>query len=77
MQEQLYQTIRLRSHNQSEDLLESLDVPADELESRARERRIYDVTEFLKTDAFREAGYMYNPQTQIITRGVVAWTDNI
>ena len=71
-QEQLYQTIRLRSQNQPEDLLESLDVPADELESRARERRIYDVTEFFKTDAFREAGYLYNPTTQVISRGVLA-----
>ena len=66
--EQMYQVIRLRQRSQSEDLLDILDVPLDELESRARERRIYDVSEFLKSESFQEAGYSYDPRRQVITR---------
>lgn len=69
--EQMYQVIRLRQRNQPEDLLERLDVPLDELESRARERRIYDVSEFCKSDVFQEAGYVYDERRQIISRNVV------
>lgn len=66
--EQMYQIIRLRQKNQSEEMLESLDVPVDELESRARERRIYDVSEFCKSEAFEEAGYSYDERRRIISR---------
>lgn len=69
--EQMYQVIRLRQRNQSEDLLDALDVPVDELESRARERRIYNVSEFLKSGAFEEAGYVYDNNRKIITRSLV------
>ncbi|CAB9515972.1 licensing factor MCM2 [Seminavis robusta] len=70
--EQMYQVIRLRQRNQSEDMLDILDVPLDELESRARERRIFNVTEFLKSEAFTEAGYRYDPQRKAITRSVAS-----
>lgn len=69
--EQMYQTIRLRQKNQSEDLLESLEVPLDELESRARERRIYDITDFCRGENFKEAGYYFDEERKIITRGIV------
>lgn len=70
--EQMYQIIRLRQRNQAEDSLEQLDVPLDELEGKARERRIYNVSEFLKTDTFQEAGYIYDPRRRIISRSMVA-----
>jgi DNA replication licensing factor MCM2 len=66
--EQMYQVIKLRQRNMSEDLLGKLEVPLSELESRSSERRIYNVTEFLKSEAFQEAGYNYDPQKRIITR---------
>lgn len=66
--EQMYQVIRLRQRRQSDDLLDVLEVPVDELESRARERRIYDVSEFLKSETFLEAGYSYDPRRQTLTR---------
>lgn len=68
--EQMYQIIRLRQRNQSEDLLDKLEVPLDELESRARERRIYDVSEFCKGEAFQEAGYFYDVNKRTISRGI-------
>ena len=66
--EQMYQVIRLRQRKQSEDDIDMLEVHLDELESRARERRIYDVSEFLKSEAFREAGYDYDATNKLITR---------
>ena len=69
--EQMYQTIRLRQRNQPEDLLESLEVPLDELESRARERRIYDIMAFCRGENFREAGYYLDEERKIITRSIV------
>jgi len=66
--EQMYQIIRLRQQNQSEDLLEHLEVPLDELESRARERRIYDVSEFCRSQAFAEAGYYLDETRGVISR---------
>lgn len=68
--EQMYQVIRQRQRNQTEDV-ERLDVPLDELEGRARERRIYDVTEFCKSQAFEEAGYVYDERRGVISRSVV------
>jgi DNA replication licensing factor MCM2 len=66
--EQMYQVIRLRQRNQSEEMLDTLDVPLDELESRARERRIYDVTEFCSSETFREAGYVFDDRRGVISR---------
>jgi DNA replication licensing factor MCM2 len=69
--EQMYQVIRLRQRNQAEDLLETLEVPIDELEGRARERRIYDVMDFCRGDSFKEAGYFLDEQRGVITRSLV------
>ena len=69
--EQMYQVIRLRQKNQSEDLLETLEVPVDELESRARERRIYDIMDFCRGENFKEAGYSLDENRGVITRTVV------
>jgi DNA replication licensing factor MCM2 len=66
--EQMYQVIRLRQRNQSEAALESLQVPIEELESRARERRIYDLSEFYSSKAFRDAGYVYDSHRNVISR---------
>jgi DNA replication licensing factor MCM2 len=66
--EQMYQVIRQRQRNHQDDMIETLDVPLDELESRARERRIYDVTEFCKSEAFQDAGYVYDERRRIISR---------
>jgi DNA replication licensing factor MCM2 len=68
--EQMYQVIRLRQRNQSEDLLERLEVPLDELESRARERRIYDVSEFCASGVFRNAGYELDDRRGVIGRSL-------
>jgi DNA replication licensing factor MCM2 len=68
--EQMYQIIRLRQRNQSEAALESLQVPIEELESRARERRIYDLTEFYGSKTFRDAGYVYDATRSVISRAV-------
>lgn len=68
--EQMYQVIRLRQKNQSEDLLETLEIPVDELESRARERRIYNIMEFCQGENFREAGYLLDEDRGVIMRMV-------
>lgn len=68
--EQMYQVIRLRQQNLQEDMLDHLEVPFDELESRARERRIYDVTEFCRGTAFTEAGYHLDESRGIISRTI-------
>lgn len=69
--EQMYQVIRLRQKNQSEELLETLEIPLDELESRARERRIYDIMDFCRGDNFQEAGYFLDEERGIISRTVL------
>ena len=69
--EQMYQVIRQRQRNLPKDDIEMLDVPLDELESRARERRIYDISEFCKSEAFVDAGYVFDPRRRVITRSVV------
>lgn len=68
--EQMYQVIRLRQQNQPEDALDHLEVPLDELESRARERRIYDVSEFCRGQAFAEAGYILDEARGAISRAI-------
>ena len=70
--EQMYQVIRLRQKGQSEDLLGTLEVPFDELEARARERRIYNVTDFCKGPSFNEAGYFLDEQRGLISRSAFA-----
>lgn len=68
--EQMYQVIRLRQKNEPEDLLDTLEVPIDELESRARERRVYDIKDFCRGESFREAGYVLDENRGVIMRQV-------
>jgi DNA replication licensing factor MCM2 len=58
--EQMYQTLRQRQNNiRPTDNVETiLQVPLDELEGWARERKIFDVTSFCQSDAFTKAGYL-------------------
>jgi DNA replication licensing factor MCM2 len=70
--EQMYQVIRLRQKGHSEDLLGSLEVPVDELEARARERRIYNVLDFCKGPSFQEAGYFLDEGKGLISRSSAA-----
>ena len=65
--EQMYQVIRMRQKGDTEEI-ESLEVPLEELESRARERRIYDVSEFCKGEIFQEAGYVLDERRRVISR---------
>jgi DNA replication licensing factor MCM2 len=67
--EQMYQVIRMRQKGQEEEI-ESLEVPLDELESKARERRIYDVSEFCKSGVFQEAGYVLDERRRVISRSI-------
>ena len=66
--EAMYQTIRLRQRGQSDDMLGTLEIPLEEFEGKARDRRIYDITEFCHGDAFQEAGYVLNESRGVITR---------
>jgi DNA replication licensing factor MCM2 len=68
--EQMYQVIRQRQRNQAVEL-DRLEVPVDELEGRARERRIYDVTEFCQSAPFREAGYEFDGRRGVISRAAM------
>lgn len=68
--EQMYQVIRLRQKNLSEDLLDRLEVPLEELQNRARERRIYDIMDFCNGQSFQEAGYQLDEERGIIARSV-------
>ncbi len=66
--EAMYQTIRLRQRGQNNDMLGNLEIPLEEFEGKARDRRIYDVTEFCKGDAFRDAGYILDESRGVISR---------
>jgi DNA replication licensing factor MCM2 len=69
--EQMYQVIRLRQKNLSEDLLDTLEVSLEELQNRARERRIYDIVDFCKGKAFEEAGYYLDEGRGVVARSLV------
>ena len=66
--EAMYQTIRARQRGQNNDVLETIEVPLEEFESKARDRRIYDVSEFCNGEAFQEAGYVLNEEKGVISR---------
>ncbi|KAL7547507.1 hypothetical protein ACHAWF_010798 [Thalassiosira exigua] len=65
--EAMYQTIRRRRMGESDDP-EALEVPLEEFESRARDRRIYDVADFCSGRAFEEAGYTLDGRRRVIVR---------
>jgi hypothetical protein len=67
--EQMYQVIRNRQRNQNAEV-ERLEVPLDEFAGRARERRIYTVTEFCKTTVFEDAGYEFDSRRGVISRAI-------
>jgi len=66
--EQIYQTVRLRQRGRAIDAIDNLEVPLAEFEGKARERRIYDVTEFCNSEAFQDAGYILDTDRQVISR---------
>ena len=68
--EQMYQILKQKQQNQADDQLERLDVPLDELESRARERKIYNVLEFCNSAVFHDAGYEFDERRGILSRMV-------
>lgn len=68
--EQIYQTIRLRQRGQGIDAIDALEVPLAEFEGKARERRIYNITDFCNGEAFRDAGYVLDVDRQVISRSV-------
>ena len=66
--ETTYQKIR---HKQSKDyeMPALLEVPLEEFESRARDRRIYDVGEFCKCQEFLSEGYSLDTRRRVIVKG--------
>ena len=67
--EAMYQTIRARQRNEDEEAaLQNLEVPLEEFEGRARDRRIYDISDFCQGDVFSEAGYAFDENRGIISR---------
>lgn len=66
--EAMYQTIRLRQRGQNNDTIGIIEVPLEEFEGKARDRRIYDITEFCHGEAFKDAGYILNAKRGIISR---------
>ena len=65
--EQTYQIIRQRQRGKGADELDALEVPYSDFVSRAREKRIFDVTEFCRGEAFEEAGYRFDTNRQVIS----------
>ena len=68
--EAMYQTIRKRQRGGGggDAALGSLEVPLEEFEGRARDRKIYDVGDFCRGDAFKEAGYTLDQRRRVIAR---------
>ena len=66
--ETTYQKIR---HKQSKDyeMPALMEVPLEEFESRARDRRIYDVGEFCKCQEFLSEGYSLDTRRRVIVKG--------
>lgn len=65
--EAMYQTIR-QQQLKEKDVPEILEVSVGEFETRARDRRIYDVAEFCKGREFEEAGYSLDARRNMIIR---------
>ena len=60
--EQEYQKMRLRR------LPDSISVVMDDLEARAREYRVYDLTQFYESEAFKHDGFQIRPHNRTIFR---------
>eukprot|EP00546_Thalassionema_frauenfeldii_P003561 CAMPEP_0178934964 /NCGR_PEP_ID=MMETSP0786-20121207/24213_1 /TAXON_ID=186022 /ORGANISM="Thalassionema frauenfeldii, Strain CCMP 1798" /LENGTH=485 /DNA_ID=CAMNT_0020612921 /DNA_START=362 /DNA_END=1819 /DNA_ORIENTATION=- len=69
--EQMYQIIRMRQKG-IEDDDNVLEIPLEELEGKAQERRMYDLSGFLKSSAFSEAGYVLDESRRVIARPTAA-----
>ena len=65
--EAMYQTIRQRQRGEKDDP-GILEVPLEEFESKARDRKIYDVGEFCQSQPFEEAGYTLDTRRRVISR---------
>jgi DNA replication licensing factor MCM2 len=63
-----YQIIRHRQRGNGADELDMLEVPLSDFVSKAREKRVFDVTEFCRGEAFVEAGYSLDTNRQVISR---------
>merc|ERR1711957_455486 len=67
--EAMYQTIRLRQQGNGADTsMGILEVPLEEFEGKARDRRIYDVDDFCRGNAFKNAGYCLDTERGVISR---------
>jgi DNA replication licensing factor MCM2 len=66
--EAMHQTIRQRQLKDKEVALDVFEVSLEEFESRARDRRIYDVAEFCKGQEFEDAGYILDMRRRLIMR---------
>ena len=72
-QESIYQKARLQQRgDQVDDDDWILQVELGDFESRAREQRVFDVTEFSRSDAFAEAGYAMDDNRRVIIRSAFA-----
>jgi len=71
--EAMYQTVRLRQGGKDQDEeIGTLEVPLEEFEGRARDRRIYNITDFCEGMAFQDAGYKLDRRRGVIMRdGIV------
>lgn len=69
--EQMYQIIRMRQKKGADEGIDVLEVPLDELESKAQQRRLYDITGFVESEEFAEAGYYLDERRRVITRRFV------
>ena len=67
-QEHVYQAVRRRQAQEEDDDDEALTVAVHDLATRARERKVYNIQEFLQSDVFAEAGYLYDEGRQVIVR---------
>lgn len=66
--EAMYQTIRMRQRGEEKASLGNLEVTIEEFESRARDRRIYDISDFCVGEQFRNSGYVLNRKSGVISR---------
>jgi len=66
--EAMYQTIRSRQKGQDQSNNLILEVSMVDFQSRARERKVYDVDEFCRSDQFKDAGFQMDHGRGMIIR---------